>query len=549
MSGNAEKIKTNSKGLRGTLLDGLENQVTGAIAADDQIVIKHHGIYQQDDRDRREERDRKKLEPAYSYMARLRLPGGDISAEQWSAIQNIVDASGNGVVKITTRQTVQIHGVIKSKLRPTIQWFYEHGMDTIAACGDVNRNVAANSNPGRGTWHDEAHAYANKISEHLMPKTKAWHQVWIDGEKLEPEVEEEDPLYQDRYLPRKFKIGLAVPPSNDTDVLTNDIAIIAIEENGKLAGFNIAIGGGMGTTHGNEATYPRLASIIGFVSPEQLLDTVWHIAAVQRDHGNREDRAQARLKYTVDSMTVEGFKAELESRLGWQLAPERPYKFSERADRYEWQQGENGQWYITLFTENGRVVDAPDYAMKTALKEIAATKKCAFRFTSNQNIMITNVADGDKAVIQNLLNKHAINAANFSPTRRDSLACVAMNTCPLALAEAQRYMPSLLDKVDALQQRHGLGEQRISIRMTGCPNGCARPHTAEIGFIGRSLGHYNMYMAGGALGERLNRLYKENLTEKEILTELDVLFAAYAKERQPDEPFGDYMNRSWAEAA
>ena len=363
--------------------------------------------------------------------------------------------------------------------------------------------------------------------------------------KLEPVEEEVDPLYENRYLPRKFKIGLAVPPSNDTDVLTNDIAIIAIEENGKLAGFNIGVGGGMGTTHGNAATYPRLASILGFVTPEQLLDTVWHIAAVQRDNGNREDRTQARLKYTVDKMTVAGFKAELEQRLGWQLAPERPFEFTEREDCYAWQKDADGSWCITLFTENGRVVEYPGYGIKSALTEIAETKKAHFRFTSNQNIMLTKVADTDKTVLQALLEKHGIDANKFSETRRDSLACVALNTCSLALAEAQRYMPSLLDKIDALQEKHGLKEQRISIRMTGCPNGCARPHTAEIGFIGRSLGHYNMYLAGGALGERLNRLYKENLTEEEILAELDTQFAAYAKEREGGEPFGDYMERVW----
>lgn len=545
---STETIKINSKGLRGTLAESLKDQVTGAIAADDQIVIKHHGIYQQDDRDRREERDHKKLERDYSYMARLRLPGGDVSPEQWLAIQHIVDASGNGVVKITTRQTVQIHGVIKSKLKPTVQWFYEHGMDTIAACGDVNRNVAAGSNPGDSSVYEEAHAYAKKISEHLLPKTRAWHQIWIDEEKLEEPAAEQDPLYQDRYLPRKFKIGLAVPPSNDTDVLTNDLALIAITKDGKLEGFNVAIGGGMGTTHGSEETYPRLASMIGFAPKEQLLNVVWEIAAVQRDFGNREDRKLARLKYTVDRMTVDGFKQELQKRLGYTLEAERPFEFTERADRYEWQKDYQGKWFLTLFVENGRVVDTPDYAVKSALKEIAETKRCHFRFTSNQNIMIANVADEDKAAIHALLEKYGITKAIFSPTRTDSLACVALNTCPLALAEAQRYMPELLTKIETLLKKHGLLEQRISIRMTGCPNGCARPHTAEIGFIGRSLGHYNMYLAGGALGERLNRLYKENLNEAEILAALDPLLADYTKQREVNEPFGDYMNRIWEAA-
>ncbi len=348
-----EGIKTKSRGLRGTLADGLEDAVTGALHHDDQIVIKHHGVYQQDDRDRREERERKKLERAYSYMARLRIPGGDIAAEQWLGIARICDASATGVVKITTRQTVQVHGVIKSVLKPTMQMFYDLGLDCIAACGDVNRNVIAGANPAVTTFHAEAFAFADSISTHLLPKTKAYREIWLDGEKLSGDEPEEDPLYQNRYLPRKFKVALAVPPHNDVDVFAHDIGLIAIEEKGAFTGFNVAVGGGMGTTHGNAATYPRLGTEIGFVPKGKLLDAVWHITAVQRDFGNRVDRALSRLKYTVDRMTVEGFKKELETRLGFKLEKLRPYAFTARTDAYGWDKAHDETWFCALFGRTG----------------------------------------------------------------------------------------------------------------------------------------------------------------------------------------------------
>lgn len=541
-----EDIKIRSRGLRGTLAEGLKNQLTGQLSADDQQLVKHHGIYQQDDRDRRDEREAKKLELAYSFMIRLRLPGGDITPQQWLGLQPLLHENTTGVLKITTRQTIQVHGVIKSKLKPTIQWFDQYGLDTLATCGDVNRNVMAGSHPSTSPFHEEVHAFAVKISEHLLPKTKAYAEIWLDGERLDRNAEPEpDPLYQNRYLPRKFKVGIAIPPHNEIDIFTQDVGLIAIEENGGLEGFNVTVGGGLGCTPGNTATYPRLADMLGFIRPEQVLDTVWQIAAVQRDNGNRIDRKQARLKYTIDHMGLEVFKADLESRLGFTLAAPRSFAFNTRADYYGWLQDHRNRWHYTLFIENGRVVDNPEYGAKSALDAIARSNLCHFRLTGNQNIMLLNVAAEDKAAIDAILEAHGIikTQAALMPIRTHAIACVALPTCPLALAEGQRYLPELIGKVEKLLEKYALTQNEISIRMTGCSNGCGRPYVAEIGLVGRSVGHYDLRLGGDRLGYRLNTLYKEGLDESQILATLDSLLADYARERMEEETFGDYCQR------
>jgi sulfite reductase (NADPH) hemoprotein beta-component len=544
-----EGIKTRSRGLRGTIAEGLRNQLTGQISADDQQLIKHHGIYQQDDRDRREEREAKKLEPAYSFMIRLRLPGGDITPEQWLGLQPLLEANTTGVLKITTRQTIQVHGVIKSKLKPTMQWFDKYNLDAIAACGDVNRNVMAGSHPVVSEFQEEVHAFADKISTHLMPKTKAFAEIWLDGEKLNAEEKaEEDPLYQDRYLPRKFKVGIAIPPHNEIDVFTQDVGFIAIEENGKLAGFNVTAGGGLGCTHGNAATYPRLGTLLGFVTPDQVLDTVWQIAAVQRDNGNRTDRKQSRLKYTIDRMGVDVFRTELETRLGFALAAPRSFTFDKRADLYGWLQDHKNRWHYTMFVENGRVVDEPEYRVKTALDAIAETGLCDFRFTGNQNLTLLNIDAANKAQIDAILEEHGIVKTQdaFAPIRTHAIACVALPTCPLAMAEAQRYLPDLVGKIEVLLEKYQLKQDEISIRMTGCPNGCGRPYVAEIGLVGRSAGHYDLRLGGDRLGYRLNTTHKEGVDEAEILRTLDALLADYARDRKPHETFGDFCQNHFA---
>ncbi len=543
---NIEKIKQASDNLRGSIKESLQDEITGAIREDDQAVIKFHGMYQQDDRDRREERAAKKLDRLYSFMIRLRLPGGFVTPQQWIAVHDIAGENSTGVIKITTRQTIQLHGIIKSKIKPTISAFSEAKLDSIATCGDINRNVLCSSHPKQSPIHAQIFAYADKISEMLMPKTKAYYEIWLGEEKIVDKKEEEDPLYQDRYLPRKFKIGIAIPPNNDVDVFANDVGLIAVIENDQLKGFNIAIGGGLSTTHGNPETYARLATLIGFAdSEEKTLKAIYEIATIQRDYGNRSDRKLARLKYTVDKQGIEWFKNELEKRTGFVLAPVKAYTFTDRIDYYGWQQNKQGLWYYTVFVENGRILDDETVALKSALLEVAKTGKVNFRFTCNQNVIISDVVETDKEMVNGILERFQIisHTESTSIIRKNSMACVALPTCPLALAEAQRYLPSLISKIEPILGKYQLLDDGIIIRMTGCPNGCARPYAAEIAFVGTAAGRYNLHIGGDRIGERLNKIYRENIQESEILKSLDGLFKVYAADRYTGETFGDFSVR------
>ena len=541
-----EKIKISSQGLRGTLQESLQDEITGAVREADHALVKFHGMYEQDDRDLRSERAEAKLDKLYSFMVRLRIPGGTITPQQWIAANRIAGDYSTGVIKITTRQTIQLHGILKRNIKPTLQDFNQVNLDSIAACGDVNRNVACSSNPNSSPLHEMVHAYADKISRMLLPKTRAYQEVWLDEEKISEPESEIDPLYEDRYLPRKFKIGIAIPPDNDVDILTNDLGLIAIIENEKLIGFNMAVGGGLSTTHGNPNTYARLASVIGFVAGEEnILKAVYEVLTVQRDFGNRSDRKLARLKYTFDRMGEENFKNELESRCGFKLEKPKPFEFADRKDKYGWQQDHKGRWHYTLFIENGRVLDSEGLALKTALFQIAETGKAVFRFTSNQNLILSDIDPKDKSVIENLLEEFNLNehTKNASAIRKNAIACVAFPTCPLALAEAQRYLPSLISRIEPLLAKYQLNEQDIVLRMTGCPNGCARPYAAEIGLVGMAYGQYNLHIGGDRQGLRLGDKYKENQDEEKILIELDNLFAQYKSGRKENETFGDFANR------
>jgi sulfite reductase (NADPH) hemoprotein beta-component len=545
---STERIKQASDNLRGTLKESIENEITGNLYEDDVALVRFHGMYVQDDRDRREERASKKLERLYSFMIRLRLPGGVLTPEQWIDLHNIAGENATGVIKITTRQTIQLHGVLKSTIKPTLKSFREAHLTTIATCGDINRNVLCSSHPKQSPLHHEVFEYAKAIDKMLLPKTHAYYEIWLDEEKIADKQSEEDPLYQDRYMPRKFKIAIAIPPNNDVDVFANDIGLIAIIKNNKLKGFNIAIGGGMSTTHGNTDHYARLGSVIGFVdTKEKLLKAVYEILTIQRDYGNRSDRKLARLKYTVDRLGLEWWKEELEKRAGFKIEKEAPYSFDQRRDYYGWEQNHEGLWYYTLFIENGRVLDDEKVLLKSALLEAAQTGKANFIFTCNQNLILGDIKNEDKDIIDQILKKYLLtdHTDNASAIRRNAMACVALNTCPLALAEGQRYLPSLLSKIESVLEKHGLQNEEIVIRMTGCPNGCARPFVAEIGFVGTALGKYNLHIGGDSLGTRLNRIYKESLDEQSILSELDTLFAAFAKERNGGEKFGDFTNRKY----
>lgn len=545
---STERIKMASDSLRGTFVESLANEITGSINEDDIALVRFHGMYIQDDRDRRDERAERKLERLYSFMIRLRLTGGVLSPQQYIALHNIAGENSTGILKITTRQTIQLHGVLKSRVKPTLKAFNEAGLTTIATCGDINRNVLCSSHPKQSPLHAEIFAYAQEFANMLLPKTNAYYEIWLDGEKIADKELEADPLYQDRYMPRKFKIAIAIPPNNDVDVLANDLGLIAIVENNELKGFNIAIGGGMSATHGNPEHYPRLASLLGYVGgKEKTLKAVYEVLTIQRDYGNRSDRKVARLKYTVDRLGLDWWKQELERRCGFELEEVKPFTFESRRDFYGWEQNHEGLWYYTVFVENGRVLDDENVAMKSALFEVAKKGKVNFIFTCNQNLILGDVKQQDKEAIQEILERYRIieHTDNASVIRKNAMACVALNTCPLALAEGQRYMPALLSKIEPLLIKHDLIMEEIVIRMTGCPNGCARPFAAEIGFVGTAPGKYNLQLGGDRVGQRLNKLYRESLEEDEILAELDSLFAVYKNERVNGESFGDFADRNW----
>lgn len=547
-----ERIKHNSDYLRGSLENSLAERITGAVLGDDHQLTKFHGTYQQDDRDLREERRRKMLEPAYEFMIRVRLPGGVCRTDQWLKLDELAQNHANNTLRLTTRQTFQFHGVLKRDLKTTMQGIHESLLDTIAACGDVNRGVMATPIPEFSAIHAQMFPIAKEVSEHLLPRTRAYHEIWLNEEPIYQGDKEDkvEPIYGRTYLPRKFKIGFAIPPVNDVDVFTQDIGFVAIAEGDKLAGFNVAVGGGMGRTDNEPSTYPRLGDMIGFIPADKAVDVAEKIVTIQRDFGNRVDRKVARLKYTIDRNGLDWFMDELEERLGWKLEPARDFRFDTSTDRYGWTQNADGTHNYTVFIENGRVKDTDKHRTMTGLREIAKIHKGDFRLTGNQNLIIACIPEKQKPKIEKLLAQHGIIAASErSDLRRHSMACVAFPTCGLAMAESERYLPALITKVEALQEETGLGDAPIVIRMSGCNNGCSRPYVAEIGFSGRAPGKYNMYLGGGYYGQRLAKPYLDNIGEDEILNTLKPMFAAYAEERRDGEAFGDFVIRKGYVAA
>ncbi|AYB43900.1 assimilatory sulfite reductase (NADPH) hemoprotein subunit [Paenibacillus lautus] len=545
---DVEDIKRRSNYLRGSLVETLEDRITASIPEDDNRLMKFHGSYMQDDRDLRNERHKQKLEPAYQFMLRVRAAGGVVTPEQWLMMDRVAQKYANGTIRLTTRQSFQLHGVLKWNMKSTIKEVNEAMLSTLAACGDVNRNVMCNPNPDQSEIHSEVYEWARMLSSHLDPRSRAYHEIWLDGEKIVDSLqngEEQEPIYGPVYLPRKFKIGMAVPPSNDVDVYSQDLGFIAIVEDGKLKGFNVSVGGGMGMTHGDPLTYPQVGKIIGFCKPEQIVDLAEKTVTIQRDYGDRAVRKHARFKYTIDDRGIEWFLGELTSRLGWKLEEAKPFHFDHNGDRYGWVKGSNGKWHFTLFIQNGRVKDDADYLLMTGLREIAQIHNGDFRLTANQNLIIANISSHKKKKIEELIKRYGLtDGHHYTALRRNSMACVALPTCGLAMAESERYLPTLLDKIDPILEENGLSEEDIVIRMTGCPNGCARPMLAEIAFIGKAPGKYNMYLGGGFSGHRLNKLYKENIGEAEILDSLRQIMKQYAQEREIGERLGDYVIRA-----
>lgn len=538
-----EIIKTKSDYLRGGIADGLDNQVTGSLADDDTQLTKFHGIYQQHDRDTVVSRRKRKLEPLYSFMIRARVPGGVCTADQWLAMDDLAVQYGGGSIRLTTRQAFQLHGVIKRNLKTTIADINASLLDTIAACGDVNRNVMCTPNPNQSNVHRAAYQAAAAISEHLTPQTTAYHEIWLDKEKVAGSTDQE-PIYGETYLPRKFKIAMAIPPSNDVDVFAHDLGFIAIIENDELVGFNVTVGGGMGATHGDLDTFPLLAQVIGFCTVEQVTEVAEHVVKIQRDFGCRTNRKHARFKYTIDDRGIDWFKQELNQRLGWILQPQKGFEFKTTGDQFGWSENHNGRWNLTLFIQNGRVIDTDQLALRSALHDVAQLGFGDFRITANQNLIIGQLSTDEKEQVINLLNTYQVLENNHkSLTQLNGMACVALPTCSLAMAEAERYLPTLLNKIEQLQIKHGIADRAIITRMTGCPNGCARPYMAELGFVGKGPGKYNMYLGGEFTGKRLNRMYLENIDETTILQELDGIFAQYATQAHDGEWFGDFVIR------
>ncbi|KAF3343160.1 hypothetical protein VD0002_g8716 [Verticillium dahliae] len=545
-----EDIKIASNFLRGTIVEGLADTSTGAISASDLQLTKFHGTYMQDDRDLRDERKAQGLEPAYSFMIRCRLDGGVATPLQWVQMDDISNTLGNETMKLTTRQTFQFHGIVKGKLKPAMQAINRALMTTIAACGDVNRNIMCSSLPTQSAFHKEVWKYSQVISDHLLPQTTAYHEIWLtddDNKKTQVAgnaVQDFEPLYGPTYLPRKFKITMAIPPHNDTDVYAHDIGLIAIKgKDGKLAGFNVLAGGGMGTTHNNKKTYPQIGRHLGFCTPDQVHIACEKIMLVQRDNGDRKNRKHARLKYTIDDMGVDVFRGKVEELWGRKFEKQRPFEFKSNVDTFGWQKDETGLNHFTFFIENGRIEDTTAFQMKTGLRELAKLGKGEFRLTGNQHLILSNIADAELDEIKALLKKFKLDNLQFSSLRLSSSACVAFPTCGLAMAESERYLPVLIDKLEATLEEAGLKRDSIVMRMTGCPNGCARPWLAEVAFVGKAFGAYNMYLGGGYHGQRLNKLYRSSIKEDEILAIMRPLLKRYAAEREKGERFGDFCIR------
>jgi sulfite reductase (NADPH) hemoprotein beta-component len=543
-----EELKSACPSLAGTIAPALADVALDHFSEDDNQFLKFHGCYQQDDRDLR------KSGKKYIMMIRTRSPGGIATAAQYLVFDHLATSYGNNTLRITTRQGIQFHHVVKGNLRALIHELNEALVTTIAACGDVVRNVTAPPAPATGEVGVQVQADARRVSDAIIPRTAAYHEIWVNGEKLDlggvnAQAEPDDLLYGRTYLPRKFKISFVVPPLNDVDIFTNCLGFIAIEEDGKLVGYNLVAGGGMGRSHNNPATFPRLADVIGFVTPDQIVQATHGAVSIHRDFGDRTNRKHARLKYVLEDRGADWFRAELEERLGCKLCPARPFNFIRQGDAYGWSRARDGKWFLGLFVQDGRIQDAHGVDMKTALREVAGQVKPEFRFTPCENVILAGLDDAQKAATIAILAKHGINPEKQgTPTQLASMSCVALPTCGLALAESERIMPGFVSGVDQLLAQIGLANEELIIRITGCPNGCARPYMAEVALVGRAPDKYQMFLGGNEPSTRLNRLYKDNVPYAMALDELRPLLVRFKAERQNGERFGDWVARVlWSE--
>ncbi|QKG43931.1 assimilatory sulfite reductase (NADPH) hemoprotein subunit [Providencia rettgeri] len=540
---DSERMKQDSNYLRGTIKDDLKNGLTGGFEGDNFLLIRFHGMYQQDDRDIRAERAEQKLEPRHAMMLRCRLPGGIITPKQWLDIDKFAtEHTLYGSVRITNRQTFQFHGILKGDVKPAHQMLSHVGLDALATANDVNRNVLCTSNPVQSELHQQAYEWAKKISEHLLPRTSAYAEIWLDKEKIV--TTDEEPILGQTYLPRKFKTSVVIPPLNDVDLHANDMNFVAIAQNGELIGFNVLVGGGLAMTHGDTATFPRLASEFGFIPLEKTLAIAEAIVTTQRDWGNRTERKNAKTKYTLERVGVDTFKAEVERRSGVVFEPIRPYEFTERGDKIGWLKGIDNRWHLTLFIENGRLIDLENKLLKTGVAEIARIHQGDFRLTANQNLIVAGVPESEKAAIEAIARSHGLMSDDITAQRENSMACVSFPTCPLAMAEAERFLPEFISQVESIMAAHQVANEHIVLRVTGCPNGCGRAMLAEVGLVGKAMDRYNLHLGGNRIGTRIPRMYRENITSTEILAILDELIGDWAKNRLPNEGFGDFVIRT-----
>ena len=535
-----ERLKAQSNLLRGTISDDLQDQLSGGFQGDNFQLIRFHGMYQQDNRDIRQERLKQKLEPLHTVMLRIRLPGGIITPKQWLGIDEFASKHTEyGSIRITNRQAIQLHGVLKRNIKPVHQLLHSLGLDAKATAGDVNRNVLCTSNPVESELHQQAYEWAKRISEHLLPKTNAYAEIWLDGEKVQRDDENET-ILGNTYLPRKFKTTVVIPPQNDVDIHANDLNFIAIGENGELAGFNVLVGGGLAMTHGDTTTWPRTATDFGFVKTQDVLKVAEAVVSTQRDWGNRTNRRNAKTKYTLERVGTAAFKQEVEKRAAITFEASRPTEFTGRGDRIGWVAGIDNAYHLTLFIPSGRLLDNEMKKQKAGVAAIAAMHKGDFRLTPNQNLIIANVQEEDKATIHQLAVDYGLIDTSVTEQRKASMACVSFPTCPLAMAEAERVLPDVSLEIERLLDKHDISDRSFIFRITGCPNGCGRAMLAEVGLVGRALGRYDMYLGGNSIGTRIPRLFSSNAPINQILATLDELIGKWASYPDTTIGFGDF---------
>ena len=539
-----EGLKINSRHLRGNIAEDLADTSTGNISEESNQLSKFHGLYMQDDRDKRNILKKEGKEKAFAFMLRARLPGGRATAGQWLVLDKLADDIASPSLRLTTRQTFQFHGVLKGNVKQLVKEMHKVLLDSIAACGDVNRNVMAPGNPEHDSIQKEVYDHARSWSEFALPKSRAYHEIYLDEELVAGGEPETELMYGETYLPRKFKTGFAIPPSNDVDIFSQDLGFIAIEENGKLSGYNVTVGGGLGMSHGNAETFPRLADVLGFIPADKVNTIGEAVLTTQRDFGDRTNRKHARLKYTIQDRGIDWFRSEVEARSGLVFAPARPYAFTTIEDPHGWHECADGTWFYGLHILSGRIKDIPGWPMKTALREIAKIHEGDFRLTPSQNLSISGVTSAKKTEIEAILARHGLSNENKrSSLRLNALSCVALPTCGLALAESERILPEILEKFETVLEEAGLSQDAISLRITGCPNGCARPYLAEIGFVGKAPGKYALYLGAKYNGTRLNRLFSPSITIDDAVARLTPIIKQFALERLPGEGFGDYCDR------